>query len=238
MEGILQELFKAVRSHSDATTWSKGVELSRQGSVLGKSWKEEEILLLVLINEKSINPQVTLWPHEEDWNCDCGSQLDPCEHVAAAVIAIHQAQKSGKQLPQSDMEISTIEYHFSSQEDQQLAFKRLACNPHYCEALVVDLTALKSGRVKGPNIAPSKVDITIDYLIDGHRKGGVFPAHLMSSLIKSLRDSHNVYLDGKKISCDQNELRAPVKIIDHIACKISNWCWKKLYAKRQHQKKD
>ena len=44
-------------------------------------------------------PQVTLHPKDEDWECSCNSSDDPCEHIAAAVIAVRNAAKGGEDLP-------------------------------------------------------------------------------------------------------------------------------------------
>jgi len=43
----------------------------------------------------------------------------------------------------------------------------------------------------------------------------------------SKKDIGGYYFDGKSLT------RFILKKIDHICCKISNWCWKRLYAKRK-----
>lgn len=46
-----------------------------------------EVTLRVRAPGHVVPPTVTLYPEDEEWSCDCGSKVDPCAHVAAAVIA-------------------------------------------------------------------------------------------------------------------------------------------------------
>ena len=43
----------------------------------------------------AIAPTVTLYLEEQEWSCDCGGRVDPCAHVAAAVIASAQPIRTG-----------------------------------------------------------------------------------------------------------------------------------------------
>ncbi|MFK7826831.1 MAG: SNF2-related protein [Oligoflexales bacterium] len=209
----MKQLFEAVRNSTNASTWSKGVALTRKGGVLGKEWSEEEITLTVLESNRAVNPVVTLWPDDEDWNCDCGNGEDPCEHVVASIIAINRAHEQGVQLPQVSKKIATIEYHFST-ADKDLSFERIVKKDGEKEILAVSLAALANGRIHGPKLAPSKEDLTVDHIIDGHRKGGILSPNVLKEVIKSLQDCERVFLDGKEIICKANPLGATVQIVD------------------------
>ncbi|NRA43937.1 MAG: DEAD/DEAH box helicase [Oligoflexales bacterium] len=209
----MKELFKAVRSAANASTWSKGVELSRQGGVLGKEWSQDEVILTVLEPNKAVNPVTTLWPDDEDWNCDCGSKEDPCEHVVAAVIAIKRANEQGVKLPQASVKVADIEYHFTSNADA-LNFTRFVSQDGKKEVLGVSLSALASGRIDGPALAPTKEDLTVDHVIDGNRKGGILPAKILKEVIKSLQGCERVYLDGNQVKCKVDPLGATASIVD------------------------
>ncbi|MCK5796905.1 MAG: SWIM zinc finger family protein, partial [Deltaproteobacteria bacterium] len=80
----MKEFFATIRGECSATTWSRGVALARAGAVVGEREDEEEVVLKVAIPGKTASPTVSLFIEDEDWSCDCGGRVDPCEHVAAA----------------------------------------------------------------------------------------------------------------------------------------------------------
>ena len=209
----MKQLFAAIRSATSASIWSKGVELNRDGSVLGKGWAREEIVLTVIVSNRAVNPVVTLWPEDEDWNCDCGSNEDPCEHVVASIIAIKQANEQGVKLPQAKSTVASIEYHFAT-IGKELSFTRYIDQEGKKDVLGVSLSALASGRIQGPKLAPTKEDLTVDHFIDGHRKGGILPFTILKEVIKSLQGTNSVYFDGKKVDCKAEPIGPVAKVID------------------------
>jgi uncharacterized Zn finger protein len=95
----LDTLFAAIRSACTATAWSQGVELARVDAVHGERDDGDEVLLRVATRGGLVSPAVRLSLEDEDWDCDCASHDDACEHVAAAMIALRRARRSGKALP-------------------------------------------------------------------------------------------------------------------------------------------
>jgi superfamily II DNA or RNA helicase len=81
-------LFEAVRKKCPSGLWSQGVKLAREGAVLVESQSPSEVTMRVRAPRFAIPPTVTLYPEDDEWSCDCGGKIDPCEHVAAAVIAL------------------------------------------------------------------------------------------------------------------------------------------------------
>ena len=52
-----------------------------------------------------------MWIEDEDWKCDCSSREDPCQHVLAAAIFLHNqgcADSNDKPVPK----LAHIEYNF------------------------------------------------------------------------------------------------------------------------------
>ncbi len=95
----VQTLIAAVRRACSAAVWSRGVELSRSGAVVGERQNDEEIELRVRLPNQAVAPTVYLYPQDNDWSCDCPSLDDARVHVAAAVIALNQAKQNGEALP-------------------------------------------------------------------------------------------------------------------------------------------
>ena len=84
-------LYDAVREQCARSAWTRGVELARANAVSAESRDEEEIVLRVAGGGRTVTPSVVLYPEDPAWECDCGGREDPCEHVAAAAIALHRA---------------------------------------------------------------------------------------------------------------------------------------------------
>ncbi len=64
------------------------MSLARAGGVAVESRGDEEIVLRVRSPGRVVAPTVVLYPTENEWECDCPSRVSPCEHVAAAAIAL------------------------------------------------------------------------------------------------------------------------------------------------------
>ena len=80
----MQDLVTAIRRKCSAAGWSKGVELSRAGAVIGERLSDEEAELRVTIEGGKRSVLVSLYLEENDWSCECDSRAAACEHVAAA----------------------------------------------------------------------------------------------------------------------------------------------------------
>ena len=98
----MKAIFDVIRKKCPAGLWSLGVKLAREGSVVFDARSEAQIDARVRVPLKPVPPSVTLYPPDREWTCDCGGRSDPCEHVAAVVIAAQQAADE----PQASVETS------------------------------------------------------------------------------------------------------------------------------------
>src|SRR4029079_3509263 len=55
----------------------------------------EEIVLRVRSPGRVVAPTAVFYPTENETECDCPSRVSPCEHVAAAAIALSGAAQDG-----------------------------------------------------------------------------------------------------------------------------------------------
>jgi superfamily II DNA or RNA helicase len=83
----MQRLLEAARKASLSASWSQGVKLAREHAVTRASLGKGEMTLRVRAPGYAIAPTITLYVDDLEWSCDCGEKVDPCAHVAAAVIA-------------------------------------------------------------------------------------------------------------------------------------------------------
>jgi len=208
----MQEFFNTIRSHCSAGTWSRGVELARAGAVLGERADDEEVVLRVSTRGGMISPGVTLYPGDEAWECSCPSREAACEHVAAAVIALRQAHKLGRELPSPSQETGTLRYCFRRQA-AGLAFEREIVSESECHRLTTTLEAIASGRVDGPRFAASQADLAVEQALGAQRHGPMDQAAMLR-LFPALARCQDVLLDGQPISVSTERVLLNAKLVD------------------------
>jgi superfamily II DNA or RNA helicase len=197
MAESIEGLFEAVRTACSSSTWSRGVELSRADAVSGEGSGGEEIALRVSTRGGLICPLVTLSPEDEDWDCDCPSRDDACEHVAAAVIALRQARKEGRDVEGGPDAPGRIGYRFT-RHNAGLALDRVVVDGKDSPPLRVALASVASGIADGPEFMATQADLKVDQML-GSRTYGVIPRGLISKLLEALEGSENLQLDGQRV---------------------------------------
>src|SRR5512144_2581073 len=83
-------LYEAVKDACRSGLWAQGVALARDRAVTGAEPRDGAWSFRVRAPGHAVAPTVTLHPDDAEWDCDCGSRIDPCAHVAAAAIAVMQ----------------------------------------------------------------------------------------------------------------------------------------------------
>src|SRR5262245_15624451 len=89
---FVQKLLAAIRKAAPPGLWSQGVKFAREGAVIDEGASSGQVTLRVRSPGRVVPPTVVLYPEDAEWTCDCGGRVDPCEHVAAAIIALTAAQ--------------------------------------------------------------------------------------------------------------------------------------------------
>src|SRR4030095_8240094 len=95
----MRSLFDEVRASASRRAWSRGVELVRANAVTAESVDAREAHVRVAVAGQPLAPLVTLLLDADAWSCECAGDEDPCEHVAAAVIALRRAAEEDRALP-------------------------------------------------------------------------------------------------------------------------------------------
>ncbi len=207
----LDTLFGQIRSAVPAARWSTGVELARAGCVSGESYEEDEITLRVLVGSRRRSFEVTLWPDDEEWQCDCPGGRDKCEHVAAGIIALRQARQEGSDLPEAKTMLWRLAYRLT-RDTGQLAFRRFRTQgdeemPHE-KGIVTD--GSRDGRVP---MVTSQGDLLIERAMSTWRFGRV-PRRQMAELIKALSKVEDVTLDGVPVRALPDPLLPSATVTD------------------------
>ena len=224
MTAPLASLLAAVRKACLSGPWSQGVKLARDGAVFGDDRRGDTITARVRVSGQVVAPSVTLYPDDGEWACDCGSPVDPCSHVAAAIIALAQkaeapsaaapagtagaagvAAKPGdpatpapapKTVP-PERPVARMRYRLERKEGA-LALRRMVVRPDGTEELLrVSLASPAARGLAGGALAPTHEDLAVDRIVGG-RQPGWFPADRVADIFGELATA-DVRLDGEAV---------------------------------------
>ncbi|HJO23221.1 MAG: DEAD/DEAH box helicase [Myxococcota bacterium] len=205
MSQEIDTLFEAVRDAATSSTWSRGVELARTGSVHGERDDGAEVVLRVATPGGLVSPTVQLFPEDEDWDCDCRARAAACEHTAAAVISLRQARRQGKALPERRRSAGNIGYRLSREGDG-LAIERMIVTERGETRLTTTLAALASGRVAGPDFVATQGDLAVEHTLGSKRRGRI-PRGVLPRLVSQLGECGDIRLDGEPVAASADALR-------------------------------
>ena len=174
--------------------WSAGVNLVRAGAVTVESQSDEEVVLRVRAPGRAVPAQVVLYPGEDEWDCDCPGRLRPCEHLAAAAIALgqdRQARRSpGRAAAEAKAPVLTsaavwarVAYRFA-QADGGLTLRRFIVRADGSETpLDGTLSALLSRPAEARSLQVEQCDLQADRLLETAARG-VLPPSKLDALIQ------------------------------------------------------
>jgi len=212
MSQSVQTLFETVREACSSGAWSRGVELSRSDCVTGERADAKEVAIRISTRGGLVCPLVTLYPAEDEWDCECASQENPCEHVAAAVISLRKTRKDGGQLPDTDKRRGRIGYRFSRQ-NAGLSLERVVVAGKDSPPLRAALASVASGRVDGPEFIATETDLAVERLLGSHVHGPV-PRGFTENLLKALEGATDILLEGRPVRSSSERVVPHGKLID------------------------
>ena len=216
----MQDLFEAVRDACSRPVWSRGVELARAAAVSVEHSGCRELQLRVAT--QPVARRVALHLDAAAWECDCPAQDDPCEHVAAGVIAWRRAREEGRELPRADAAAGGRLRYALARHGAGLSLERQIVSGATATPLAVSLRALAAGRVASPllptgapaRVAASERDLAIDAELDSPLPGALSRAALRR-LLPHLAGCDDVRLDGAPISVSIEPVGASAHLVDH-----------------------
>lgn len=196
---VFDNIFKAIREAS-GNYWSKGVESSRLGRIYLSKPSEDEISLIFTESGKHLHRRVKLWPSEEDWQCDCGDDSDPCIHVVSSAILYKRAIENDVKISNFEKIGGHILYCLVSKNRYLEFYRFVKDDSDKTHRISASLEALTTRRVPGPFLIPTKEDYVIDEIIKDFREGEI-PANFMPKLLTGLSSCKNVLLDDSPVIC-------------------------------------
>ena len=207
MSAPLAALLAAVRKASLPGPWSQGVKLAREGAVFGSERRGDTLLVRVRAPGQMVAPSVTLYPDDAEWSCDCDSPVDPCTHVAAAVIALAQAaSEQGGDAPVLVPRPSAhVRYRFA-RKDGALSLQRFAVRKDGTQELIRgSLTAPAARSLVEGTLQPTHEDLGVDRIV-GSRQAGWFPSDRVADIFGALAGAPDVTLDDRPVKTSADTL--------------------------------
>jgi len=219
----LAALIASVRRRCKPGLWSQGVQLARAGAVTVESRSAEEIVLRVRSPGRVVAPTTVLYPTENETECDCPSRVSPCEHVAAAAIALSTpAESSGvgtADAPPAGVQRSAaarVGYRFE-RADGGLRLTRVLVGADGAEtALATELTAVLADPARAAQLQVEDVDLQADRLLGAGaaaRRAALVPTKL-DALLRILAGAPRLWMDGVAIGISEEEVRPVATLTD------------------------
>jgi superfamily II DNA or RNA helicase len=206
-------ILDAVRRASRPGIWSLGVSLARSGAVAVESRDEEEIVLRVRAPGRVVAPTVVLYPGEREWECDCPSRVNPCEHVVAAAISVGQTGTDGSPLPAPAQSWARVVYRFARDSGGLSLERFIARSDGTTERLATTLSALLA---QPGAVQPEQCDLLADRLLE-RRARGVLAPDKVEHLVRVLAGARDVLLDGRPVVIADEELLPRATVEDRGA---------------------
>jgi superfamily II DNA or RNA helicase len=211
-QDLPEDFVALVRRNARSGTWSRGVTLSRDGQVVIESRDADEIVLRVRAPGRPVAPTVVLYPGEREWDCDCGSRISPCEHVAAAAIALGGGEAGGGDgrpadrpgPPPAAAVWGRLVYRFS-RAGEGLRLERFIATAGEEKPLGGTLSGLLARPGLAGQVQPEQHDLKADLLL-GTGARGVLPPSKLDALLQVLIDARDVYLDGVPVGLSDEQL--------------------------------
>ncbi len=196
----LEAVRDALRKAASTRVWSQGITLAREQRVAGRAASATEATLEVRVPGRPTPFTVILFLKDPEWDCDCGGREAACSHAVAAALASIDAHGKGQDLPTSARAGAAISYRLSP-DPAGLRLQRVAVAADGKEVVIDQSVAtLASGRVPGPKLATTDVDLLIDQLV-GTRLDAAFGGDRLDRLLAALAEAPDVRLGGDRVTC-------------------------------------
>lgn len=174
--------------------------------MLGDAESAESITVRVRAAAQGVAPTVTLYPADAEWSCDCEGPVDPCPHVAAAVIALHQAAAKGTALASAETTFGRMRYRLASRQ-AALIVERFVVRGDKEEPYSGSLAQSSAG------LSPTHEDLAIDRIVTA-RRGGLVPLERVRDLFEQLAAVPDVRLGDEKVRVERELIRPRAYVVD------------------------
>ena len=208
-----KRLAAAVKADCLVGLWAKGTELARNSQVSGKDRGEDGWAFRVHAPGHAVAPTVRLFPDDREWECDCDGSFDPCEHVAACVIAIAAGPDAAQTLFATTARTGGVRYELASGEQGLTLRRYLTDASGEARPLERPLAELVAKRSPELAFAPTHSDLAVDRLLV-HAPPGPLSFDNAVALLRALVGASDVRLDGAAVRASGEPLYPRARVVD------------------------
>lgn len=212
----LARLAQTVRRKCNLIAFREGESLAAQ-ALLAKQ-EDDERVVLVRAPYFDVPPTVCLYLETQEWSCDCGGELDPCAHVAAALVALTTVrdERASEAMAPLEGARATLAYRFVVEGDE-LHLRRCVIRPDGQEREVVSL-ADAAASIGTAALIADEDDRAIDRMLALERFSAMDERSL-SALFDRLRRVREVTLGHERV-----EVRSePEPVSAKVVAKDRGW---------------
>ena len=205
----MKELFDEVRAQCLSAVWAQGVKLARaKDSVTLERRSDQELVVRVQAPGQPLYTTAVLYPKDLEWTCDCPGPTDPCQHVAAAVIAVHHAAERGETPPAAAEIGAEMVYALRRSGPGELKLERFVVAAG--KRVLFEGTLLAAAQKYG--VRPGPRDLTVDRIVTAAVRG-VLRTAVWPTLLEALGGS-KLELDGAVLRADPEPVQPRARVFD------------------------
>ena len=212
----LEALLASIRKRCKSGLWSQGVTLARAGAVAVESRSADEVVVRVRAPGRVVPPTVVLYPTENEWECDCPSRVSPCEHVAAAAIALGEAKGEAAETPAIPVAPlgARVGYRFIRAEEGLRLARVLVAGAGAETPLEGGLRARLANPKDAATLQLEEADLQVDALLDGGGARGVLAPGKLHGLMQLLTGAPRISVDGVPAGISAEEVLPQATLVD------------------------
>ncbi len=154
-------------------------------------------------------PTVSLYIEEGEWSCDCGSRQDPCEHVAAAVIAARQAEQEGRALVREPEKSRRLVYCFELERGWLRMHREIVDGSG---ARLRFEGSLARPAQAPPGLTPTHADLQVDRIVTSLLRGDHIEPY-MEAILAALEGAEVLWL-GRPVRARGEPLPPVARVYD------------------------
>ena len=210
----MQDALAAIRKACLPGTWSQGVKLAREGGITAGAASPGERTFRVRAPGHAIALTVTIYLEGPEWTCDCDGKVDPCAHVAAAIIAAEKADEKGESLASEAPQKPTRLVYRLSKNNNLLSVVRVLIHGDGREERFAGSLASTIARGQTPaGWTPTHEDVAVERILGSPPREVVQPGRVRDLLAAFAGDAE-ITLDGASVRLSAEPILPHARVED------------------------
>lgn len=211
---MMERLFQLARELASPQAWSAGVEVARNSDFYRDDTQDsDERAWRIARGPRDRVCRVVLSEENELWQCDCGSDDDPCAHIVGAILAVRQGKDQAGAVRAAGIAPATVA-HLLTSSGSFLSFERALIAREERVPVRGSLAQAVTEFAKSRRtVSLTQAEERIDHALAG-KYSGVLEPKTMRRLIPALSRTPHVEIDGLRMKVSSEPLSVEVEVVD------------------------